>query len=359
MQEKKRLSILLEKYITNSISDDEQAALFSLIEKGEQDDLMEEHLSQQFYAKDVPGADMSPDKAHVLMQKILGAEKENSRLLPIVNPLRKFLRFEIAAVVMVILLTTVFLLTKRTNSLAVIRESTIAAHGMRENANQSSNILQLRLEDSSIVLLQPGAVLRYPEHFESGKREVFLEGEAFFSVAKNVNRPFYVFCNDVVTHVLGTSFRVKPDSLKKQVEVIVRTGRVQVYENNPKISDRKKMNGVILTPNQKVIYSKEQRQFTASLVTNPMPIIKETLAESEPIISFVYEDIPMQTVISALERTYGIEMVIGNEALYNCLFTGDISKQDLFTKLDIVCQSVKASYQVAGTRILIEGKGCN
>jgi hypothetical protein len=51
--------------------------------------------------------------------------------------------------------------------------------------------------------------------------------------------------------------------------------------------------------------------------------------------------------------------MVENEKMYNCLFTGDVTRMDLFSKLDVICQSVKASYQVAGTKILIEGKGCD
>ena len=161
-----------------------------------------------------------------------------------------------------------------------------------------------------------------------------------------------------MAHVLGTSFNVRPDVKKKLVEVSVRTGRVQVYQNLGPDRNSKKVNGVILTPNQKVIYREEEKQFTASIVNNPLPLVKDSLRQVEPV-TFVYEETPFRAVIDSLEKAYGIEMIVENEAMYTCLFTGDISKLDLYSKLDILCQSVKGSYQIAGTRILIEGKGCN
>jgi hypothetical protein len=51
--------------------------------------------------------------------------------------------------------------------------------------------------------------------------------------------------------------------------------------------------------------------------------------------------------------------MVENESIYNCLFTGDISHQNLYTKLDIICKTLNASYEVVGTKILIHGIGCS
>ena len=202
--------------------------------------------------------------------------------------------------------------------------------------------------------------IHYPAHFLKEKREIFLEGEAFFEVSKNASRPFYVYNNNIVTHVLGTSFNVKVNPKNQQVEVSVRTGRVEVYENIPdaKVTATKN-NGVILRPNQKVIYDQQTRQFVASLADVPLPIVEELKTEKPDPLNFVFEAAPLKTVLGNLEKSYGIEIVTKNESIYKCLFTGDVSRQDLYTQLDIICQSVQAAYEVKGTMILIKGKGCN
>ena len=50
--------------------------------------------------------------------------------------------------------------------------------------------------------------------------------------------------------------------------------------------------------------------------------------------------------------------MVENEAIYKCPFTGDISQQNLYTKLDIINKVLKTTYEVKGTKILIKGKGC-
>lgn len=359
MQQSERLTALLDKYTANTITKEEHAELFCMISTGDHDDLLEEHFRLQFYRKELLGVDMPAAKAHELMQKIFSAEQQNARLLPQSNLVKPVLRWSIAAAFIGLILVSLFFMSRPGSPLSSPSISAKFASGMLEEANHSSHPLQLRLEDSSVVTLQPGTVLHYPVRFEAAKREVLLEGEAFFSVTKHPERPFFVYCNSLVTHVLGTSFNIRIDRGKKLVEVSVRTGRVQVYQNQEADLNRKKINGVILTPNQKAIYHEEEKQFTATIVNNPLPLVREALQEPDAASSFIYEDTPLRTVIGSLEKSYGIEMIVENETMYNCLFTGDISKQNLYTKLDILCQSVNASYQIAGTRIVIEGKGCN
>jgi hypothetical protein len=231
---------------------------------------------------------------------------------------------------------------------------------MIEKKNTLDHALAIKLEDGSMVTLQPGSKVNFPQHSHPNKREIYLDGEAFFDVSKNAERPFFVYYNNLVTHVLGTSFNIRSDSRNKQVEVLVVTGKVQVYENSNKFSDKTpKTNGVILTPNQKVIYKEDERQFTASLVNDPLPLAQDAQKSASVTATFNFEEAHLLQVFQLLEKTYGIEIVVENDRLYNCLFTGNIAPHGLFTKLDIVCGSVNASYEVVGTRILVRGKGCN
>lgn len=231
-----------------------------------------------------------------------------------------------------------------------------------EKVNDTQKPLKLKLEDGSVVILQPGAQISYPSHFLKNRREVAMEGEIYFEVTKNIARPFYVYHKNIITHVLGTSFTIKAYKYKKEVEVSVRTGRVEVYENRESKKDNdNKSNGVVLTPNQKVLYNEDSRQFVASLVDSPLPVpvTDEKSKTTASAYNFVFEEAPLSIVLRSLEKMYGIEIVVEDEAIYNCPFSGDISQQNLYTKLDIINQVLKTSYEVLGTKILIKGRGCN
>lgn len=75
--------------------------------------------------------------------------------------------------------------------------------------NQDIPTLVTTLEDGSVVFLAKETSIRYPEHFVSDKREVSLQGDAFFDVAKNRERPFWIDTEQVKIEVLGTAFSVK------------------------------------------------------------------------------------------------------------------------------------------------------
>ncbi|HTL09476.1 MAG TPA: FecR domain-containing protein, partial [Chitinophagaceae bacterium] len=207
----------------------------------------------------------------------------------------------------------------------------IPPSGMITRSNNGAVALPLTLEDSSTVLLQPGTVLHYPVHFQDAKREVYLEGEAFFQVSKNARRPFYIYHNNLVTHVLGTSFTINTQKEGNKAEVAVVTGRVEVSENSQLIHAQAntKPAGVILTPNQKVIYTQQSRTFVSSIVDKPL------LVKNNEPVAFNFQNSTVANVLTALSKAYGIETVAENENINKCTFTGDISAEDLYGKLDI------------------------
>ncbi|THU39183.1 DUF4974 domain-containing protein [Niastella caeni] len=234
--------------------------------------------------------------------------------------------------------------------------------GLNQVKNETLFNDTVHLPDGSQVILEPKAIVRFSDHFSGPKREVYLEGNAFFKVTRNPKSPFYVYSNNIVTQVLGTSFFVKTNSLTKNVEVAVQTGKVAVYEYGKEtVQERRndESSGVILKPNQKVIYSGADHHFRTTLVEIPLPVVVNKNAEEKVTeLNFVFDEAPMTRVLNYLEQAYHIEMVMENESLAKCLFSGDIKGQDLYDQLEIICESIQATYEIRGTRILIKGSGC-
>lgn len=229
-----------------------------------------------------------------------------------------------------------------------------------EKRNHSDFPQLIVLEDSSVVTLFPGSGIKYPLHFREGIREVYMQGEAFFEVHKNARRPFYVYNNSIITHVLGTSFTVRADNINNNVQVDVRSGRVEVIENcdllkRPAVA---KANGIILTPNQKVTYHESSGQFEASLSDRPVPLTQDKTM-TIPARDFVFDEAPLSVVLKEIENQFGIEIVVEDETILDNVFTGDINKPDLFMKLELVCKSLSICYEVKGTKILIRNHACN
>jgi transmembrane sensor len=284
---------------------------------------------------------------------------------PVVRPVKKIIpvwaRWLSAAVVSGTILTVAFLY-RGTDKNGDIIEHQRPLSGLHEVKNSKGVSDTVRLPDGSLVILDPMAIVRYSDHFSGPKREVYLEGNAFFKVTRNPRLPFYVYSNNIVTQVLGTSFFVKTSPLTKSVEVSVQTGKVAVYEyGRETVQERhnEESSGVILKPNQKVIYNATDHHFRTTLVEIPLPVIAGKNAEERITeLNFVFDEAPMARVVAYLEQAYHIEMVMENESLAKCLFSGDIKGQNLYDQLEIVCESVQATYEIRGTRILIKGSGC-
>ncbi|OQP58160.1 hypothetical protein A3860_07490 [Niastella vici] len=272
-----------------------------------------------------------------------------------------WLRWASAAVVTGIIITVALLYRvsdKKSDN--VYHHGSLA--GLHQVKNDKGVNDTVHLPDGSLVILEPAAIVHYGDNFSGPKREVYLEGNAFFKVTRNPHAPFYVYSKNIVTQVLGTSFFVKTNALTKNVEVSVQTGKVAVYEaGRETVQERhnEESSGVILKPNQKVIYNANDHHFRTTLVEIPLPVIAGKNAEERITeLNFIFDEAPMTQVLAYLEQAYHIEMVIENESLSKCLFSGDIKGKNLYDQLEIICESIQATYEIRGTRILIKGSGC-
>jgi ferric-dicitrate binding protein FerR (iron transport regulator) len=209
------------------------------------------------------------------------------------------------------------------------------------------------LPDNSKVTIQPGGKLRFSSAFDEVIREVYLEGEAFFEVSKNAERPFLVYANDVTTKVLGTSFTVKAIQQEKQVTIAVKTGKVSVYTNN-KDKSLSQNEEIILTPNQQVVVDQARKKVSKKLVDNPQVIIS-----AEEVSRMRFEEAPVTEIFKALEKVYGVEIVFDEVLLSSCELTTIIADKDIFSRLNIICDAIGASYVLENGTIIINSTGCN
>ncbi len=218
--------------------------------------------------------------------------------------------------------------------------------------NTSLTDLRIVLPDSSVVTLGEGASIITSESYGNETRAVRLTGEAFFEVRPNLNLPFLVYSGDLVTEVLGTTFKIKPEKGKKTIEVSVVEGKVSVYTDNKDRNERK--SGVIILPNQKVVYDPELKTIRHDLVDEPKMIVK-----SLPESAFRFDETSVGTVLDVLHEAYGMEIVVSNPELRNCEFTGNLDGFDLFKQLRYICDAVDASYEVRGATVFLKGRGCD
>jgi transmembrane sensor len=272
-------------------------------------------------------------------------EADLSVIKPIPMWRKSLFKFSAAASIALLLGMGLYLdYSNRQNSL-ISNESA----GMISQENATDKVIALKLEDGSVINLYPKSKLSYPSHFAKDKREVTLVGNAFFDIKRNPEKPFLVLTGETITKVLGTSFFIKSD-LNAEIEVEVKTGKVSVYKKG---ADNPKENGVILTPNQKVIYFDEGNHFVTGLVEKP-----EVLVTVKDKIDFDFKNTPLTEVLKRFKEAYGIDIFLENENIGHCTFSGDLNTMPIYTQLDVLCQTLNATYQIKGTDISVSGKGC-
>ena len=226
------------------------------------------------------------------------------------------------------------------------------AKPMQEVVNETTQPMLLKLPDGSQVRLTPESRISYTKTFiHNNKREVYLSGEAFFEVEKDAKNPFFVYANGLLTRVVGTSFLIK--AMDADVEVVVRTGRVTVLPIKDMDNQDDKNTELVLTPNQQALFSTRDNLISKSIVNLPVEITKE-----EILPDFTFENMPISDVFSLLEKTYGIPIIYDEAVMHQCSLRVALSNEPFFTKLDIICKTVGAEYQVRDGQIIISSEGC-
>ena len=222
-------------------------------------------------------------------------------------------------------------------------------------SNFSKNEMTILLGDGTIAILKKGSTISYPRRFGSHNRIVHLSGEAFFDVAKNKAKPFLVYTPATVVRVLGTSFRVRAFEKEDNNTVLVKTGRVSVY---PKANyDEEKADqagGVVLTPNQQVVFKTKEKRLEKGKVRNPQ-LLKEYQENPE----IVFDDMAIPEVFKLMENHYGIHISFDAKILQGCAISAQFKEESLKQRLNVICQAIGASCEMVDGQIIIKTKGCN
>ena len=231
---------------------------------------------------------------------------------------------------------------------ADVIDQQITIPALTDTRNESGTRRRVILPDGSIVMMAPDSRIRYSNKTDTPSREIFLEGEAYFDVAHNVERPFYVYAGNVVTRVLGTSFVVRNRGQNEKITVSVRTGKVTVYSR--KTSHKQ----VVLAPNQEAIYDQ-----ATDLVATQRVAPDRQIAKQGNFTEMHFEETPVSEVLDLLTKTYDIDIVFQEESLSGCVLTSSFYEEGLYDRIDVICTAIGATYSIVDAQIIIESKGCN
>lgn len=214
----------------------------------------------------------------------------------------------------------------------VVFNEVIVPHGKK---------FQIILSDGTMVFINSGSSLRFPTNFLAGKeRQVFLEGEAYFEVAKDEARPFLVTSSEIGIKVLGTHFVVSSYKESEKFAVLAE-GSVAVYRGQVQDSP------TIIAPGEK-----------ATIQENDVSVksvhISDYLNWMEGSLSF--NDELFKEIVLKIERHYGVEVENNYGALDSMKFKGSFKDESISDLLDTFKESAGFDYEIEHNKIIINNK---
>ena len=207
---------------------------------------------------------------------------------------------------------------------------------------------ELLLADGTKVWINAGSRLAFPSQFTKKNREVYLEGEACFDVAKNEEQPFIVKAGEVDIKVLGTHFDVSAYKDDANIDAILLEGSITL-SNLKSFGFGKKE--VLLKPNQRASYNKQENEINVSNEPNA----NEYIAWTEGWFEFSRES--LNSVFRKLERYYNVKIITPEKFPSTELITGKLDLKDSLDKVMVALGDVaKIEFRISENSIYIEKK---
>jgi transmembrane sensor len=237
-----------------------------------------------------------------------------------------------------------FYMLKQPGSNVKMAENTFSVVAVSDTVkiyNNSDAKKVAKLDDGSVIILTPHSGLLYTSGFNKKTREITFNGEAFFEIKHNNEKPFLIYSHGIVTKVLGTSFNIRSFAGEDEYHIVVNTGKVQVKEVTA--SNRSgSTKAIVLLPNQQATYLHKAFKFKEFTVDRPLP-----LSENEAVKSFAFSNTPFNDVMSKLEEAYHIKIQYDKQKFSTYTITATLSKLPLDEKIKMICSAVNAecSYQ--------------
>lgn len=200
---------------------------------------------------------------------------------------------------------------------------------------QKANIT---LPDGSKVWLNSDSKLTYQNDFNKEKRELKLNGEAYFEVAPNPAKPFTVYADDLSVRALGTAFGIKAYKEDKVISSILMHGSVLV-----KTPD----GDTILVPNERVQYNKELHKKNVTTVTNATDFTGWIHNELR------FENESLEEIAKTIKRIYNVNVVFNSERLKKQRYTGTINNNSLESIFNIISLTSPVVYKVDSQKVIL------
>lgn len=261
----------------------------------------------------------------------------------------------------IMLITTLYLFTQK-NDTKLPAEQVISSV-VTKNGNRTKIVLP----DGSQVWLNAGSNLDYNNSvFNKDLREVTLNGEAYFDVTKNADKPFIIHTKKMDVKVIGTVFNVRSYNDEKTAEASLIRGSIEVT-----LKDRKDQK-IVLKPNEKISIPTQEAE-TALSRPGKTPTVKNTRSipqiivkelKPNPVYNLIpeiawtqnklfFENESLENIAPMMEKWFGKKVMIANESLKNIHYTGNFENETLEEVLSYLKLSKSFNFRLGNDNVVI------
>lgn len=318
---------IIERYFIHQQPEDIQHNFFRWLKTPDSLEEKEEEFSHLWDAISV-SADSSTERSFQQVEKRLGLSKQSAR---------RSLYIRITRIAAVFLIPVLSLLT----AWLYVQNQPAPDLNLVEYYVPHGEIREITLPDNSQALINSGSMLFYQKEFKGKKREIYLSGEAKFTVTPDKKKPFIVRTNDMAVEALGTVFNVSSYADNPYVIATLVEGKVGV-DILPTEDE------FILKPREQVVYDKETRE----------SLLKE--ARLDYVLAWekgqmVFQSASLFTIVKVLERHYGVTVYLNATGLSDekltVKFLYDESLEEVLHTLQQIITGFK--YKIEGEKIYI------
>ena len=333
MQEQNQHITLIFKYLSGETDKSEKKQLFDWIEESNENKSIFNEYQKVWNMSDIA---YSPEIASLDINNEWQFFKDNvgfddKVLIPKQKAKKRVLIYRIAASVSAILLIGVAAL--------------YFLNPKQEILYAQNEIIETNLPDGTEISINKNSTISYSKKFNKKERNIKLNGDAYFKVAKNKTKPFIINAKSFYVEVLGTEFYV--NSTQKNKKVIVKEGKVAVFRKKNK-SDK-----IILTAGEELVFNRKENKLRKIKTFNKNCIAWKTK-------TFNFNNQSLEDIFKQLEEVYDVKFEFKNKNIKNCRQSVSFENQTI----DEILNVLKATFDnirfiKKGNIIYVSGKACN
>jgi len=328
----------IAKYLSDNSDSQEREELFAWVKENPANKTLLEDSMEVWEVAESSDLEFQPnmDTAWANIDKRLNQARAENKQEAIIKPIGFFKPWmRIAAAILFLV------------SIAVWQYPNIIGDKLITTETVAQEKTTIELPDGTKVWLNQKSSLQYEKQFD--KRIVYLEGEAFFDVAKMKGKPFEIYAGASKTSVLGTSFNVRAYPNENKVEIAVETGKVEFSAEN------KPSENALLTPGEFAVYTKTTEKVDKLT-------FEKLNAAAWKKGALRFKNSQLDEVIESLERYYDIDIKVSNNKIYNCVWTTTETHEEpvLEDLLEQIRFTIDIEYELVKDKVFsLSGSGCD